>query len=116
MIKIYSYSKCSTCRNAVKFLEKKKLDFKVIDIVENPPSKADLKKMLKFKGGELKRLFNTSGLVYKELGLKDKLDKLSKDEALSLLTENGKLVKRPFLLSDDLGLTGFKEKEWQENL
>lgn len=72
--------------------------------------------MLKFKGGELKRLFNTSGLVYKELGLKDKFDKLSNEEAFDLLNQNGKLVKRPFLLSDDLGLTGFKEKEWQENL
>jgi len=115
-MKIYSYSKCSTCRNAVKFLDTKGLEYKLVDIVNNPPTKTDLKKMLKFKNGEIKKLFNTSGLVYKELGLKDKLDKLSKDEALNLLTENGKLVKRPFLVAEEFGLTGFKEKEWQELL
>ena len=113
-MKVYSYNKCSTCRNAVKFLEKKKVDAKVIDIVSTPPTKTDLKKMLKFYNGELRRLFNTSGIQYRELGLKDKLPKMSEDKALDLLSKNGKLVKRPFLISKDVGLVGFKEDEWKK--
>ena len=110
-ITLYSYNKCSTCRNALKFLEAANIDADVKDIVETPPTKTDLKKMLKFQG-EIKKLFNTSGILYREMKLKEKLPSLSQDDALRLLSEHGKLVKRPFFLSEDHGLVGFKKEEW----
>ena len=113
-VKVYSYAKCSTCRKALKFLESKGVEHKVIDITEQPPTKAELKKMLGYYDGELKRLFNTSGVQYRELDIKSKLPNMTKDEAIRLLSENGKLVKRPFVLWKQSGLVGFKDVEWNE--
>ena len=110
--KIYSYSKCSTCRKALQFLEKKGVPHEVIDITENPPTQAELRQMLKVYQGEIKRLFNTSGLQYRELGLSEKLKGLSEVQALELLASNGKLVKRPFVLKGPEGAVGFDEKSW----
>ena len=117
MLKIYEYSKCSTCVKALKFLDSRKVDYKKIAIVDQPPSLKELKQMLAFykdKGGSLRNLFNTSGLVYKEMKLSEKLPAMSEAEALKLLSENGKLVKRPFVLSDKVHLLGFKEDEWKK--
>lgn len=102
--------------NAVKFLETNKLKYKVMDIQISPPTLVELHKMLKFQNGNLKKMFNTSGMVYREMGLSNKMDQLSEKEALELLAKEGMLVKRPFLLSDDVGLLGFKESAWKEVL
>lgn len=113
-VKFYQYNKCSTCRKAQKFLEGRSVGFKSIDITEAPPSAAELKKMLKFQGGDIKKLFNTSGLVYREMKLSQKIKDMSVDEAIQLLSSNGKLVKRPFVLTSDTGLVGFKEDQWKQ--
>lgn len=110
-VKIYEYSKCSTCRNALKFLTARKVAFTPVPIVDQPPTVAELKTMLGF-AGDLKKLFNTSGIQYRELGIAEKLKTMSESEALSLLSKNGKLIKRPFVLLKDRGLLGFKENEW----
>jgi len=113
-VKIYEYPRCSTCKNALKFLDKKKIEYKKIDITSQPPTPAELKKMLGFYDGEIRKLFNTSGQDYRALGLKDKIKDISEKEALSLLSKNGKLVKRPFVLTKKRGLVGFKEEEWKK--
>ncbi|MBT3605336.1 MAG: arsenate reductase family protein [Candidatus Latescibacteria bacterium] len=115
-LKIYQYPKCSTCRNALKFLEANNIAYTSIDITEKPPTKAELKQMLKFQKSELRKLFNTSGVQYRELKMKDKLPTMTDAEAIDLLSQNGKLIKRPFLLSKSTGLLGFKEDAWQESL
>ena len=112
MLRIYTYEKCSTCRNALKFLAGRGIQPEVIPIRERPPSKAELKAMLGYLGGDLRRLFNTSGQDYKALNMKDKLAAMSEAEALDLLSKNGNLVKRPFLLTKIAGAVGFKEQEW----
>ncbi|MBL9173584.1 MAG: arsenate reductase family protein [Verrucomicrobiales bacterium] len=113
MIKIYAYSGCSTCRNALKFLKDRRVAHEVVAIRETPPSKAELKRMLDLCEGQVRRLFNTSGQDYRALGLGAKLDSMSLDEALTLLSGNGNLVKRPFALSKDRGVVGFKVEEWE---
>jgi len=113
---IYIYSKCSTCKAASLFLKREGLTFTLKEIVEEPPSITELRQMLSYQEGNLKKLFNTSGLLYKEMGLKEKLQNLSVDEALNLLNQNGMLVKRPFLLADGYGLLGFKEAEWTKKM
>ena len=112
--KLYSYKKCSTCIKAQKFLANQNESVDVVDIVENPPSKKELETMLDCYDGELKKLFNTSGQMYRELGIKDKWPTMKKAEAIRLLSENGKLVKRPFIISGKKGLVGFKEEDWKE--
>jgi Spx/MgsR family transcriptional regulator len=86
----------------------------VIDITEQPPTKIELKKMLAHYDGEIKKLFNTSDVVYREMKLKDRLADLTVKEAIQMLSENGKLVKRPFLLTATSGVVGFKEDEWKK--
>ena len=113
MLRIYTYEKCGTCRNALKFLATRGWKAEVIPIREQPPTKAELKTMLGLMGGEIRRLFNTSGLDYKALGLKDKLPAMKEAEAIELLSKNGNLVKRPFVLSAKSGTVGFKQEEWE---
>ncbi len=113
MTRIYTYEKCSTCRDALKFLAARGVVAEVIPIREQPPTKAELKRMLAFMGGEIRRLFNTSGLDYKALGMKDRLPKLSEAAAIDLLSQNGNLVKRPFLLIATGGTVGFDEERWR---
>ena len=115
-LKVYSYKKCSTCVKALKYLEKKKISVEVIDITEQPPTKKELETMLKSYDGELKRLFNTSGVSYRENKIKDKLPTMTKAQALSMLAKDGKLVKRPFVLKGAKGRVGFKEEEWNKFL
>lgn len=115
---LYIYSKCSTCQQALRFLEKikGKDSFTIKEITVTPPSLKELQQMLKFQNGNLKKLFNTSGQLYRELHLNEKLSDMTLDESLKLLTEHGMLVKRPFLLGENFGLTGFKEAEWLKYL
>ena len=113
---VYTYSGCSTCRDAVKWLQRYNLAFEERAIRETPPSVPELQKMLEILGGETRRLFNTSGLEYKALNLKSKLPDLSEREALALLSKNGKLVKRPFVLGAQVGLVGFKDAAWSTAL
>ena len=114
MIKVYAYTGCSTCRNALKFLQERKVAHEVIAIRETPPTKAELKRMLAVYGGALRKLFNTSGQDYRALGIGEKLDGLTVDQALTLLNGNGNLVKRPFVLTKESGAVGFKPEEWEK--
>jgi len=109
-MKFYSYNKCGTCRKAKKYLEDNEIAFKEFDITETPPPKTVLKKAIKEKG--LKKLFNTSGVVYKEMKLKDKTPTMSEKEALELLSSNGKLVKRPVAVDGDRITVGFQPEEY----
>lgn len=115
-MKFYQYKKCSTCVKAKKFLEARDVNYKDMAIVETPPTKKELTFMLKEYGGEIKKLFNTSGVMYRELKIKDKLPKMSSNEAIELLSKNGKLIKRPFLVSGEFGLVGFKEDQWSSKI
>lgn len=110
------YPKCSTCQKAKNWLEINGLKFEDRHIVEDNPTREELKKWLDKSGMPLKKFFNTSGMKYRELGLKDKLHTISEDEALDILASDGMLVKRPVLVGDDFVLTGFREKEWEEKL
>jgi len=113
-VRIYENSKCSTCRKALKFLDNRNVAYEKVPIVETPPTKAELKKMLALQGGNLKKLFNTSGEVYRAMKIGERLPSMSESEALELLASNGKLIKRPFALAGDKGLVGFNEDEWKK--
>ena len=111
-MKVYSYSKCGTCRNAIKDLEAKKIKFEVIDITENPPSKKVLKSAVKAKG--LQKVFNTSGVQYRELKIKDKIKSMTEAQAIDLLASNGRLIKRPIAVDKDKITIGFNADEYQQ--
>jgi len=113
-IRIYQYAKCSTCRKALKFLDAHKVRYEARDITTQPPSKAELKRMVAYFGGEFKRLFNTSGLEYRARKISAKLPKMTASQAVSLLASSGRLIKRPFVLTDRTGLVGFKENDWKK--
>jgi arsenate reductase (glutaredoxin) len=115
-IKVYEYAACSTCKKALKFLDQQNVAYEKIPIAEKPPSLSELKAMLKFKGGDIRKLFNTSGIMYREMKLSEKLPNMSESEAIQLLSKNGKLVKRPFLLTQETGCVGFNEAEWKKAL
>lgn len=116
MIKVYTLSNCSTCRNATKWLRARGVEFDERAIRETPPTLAELRKMLAAYEGEVRRLFNTSGEDYRAQKLAEKLPAMSEAEALALLAQNGRLVKRPFLIGDGVALVGFNEKRWGEAL
>ena len=111
MVDIVCYPKCGTCRKAVKWLEENGIEYNYRDIKEKNPKKTELKRWYKASGLPLKKFFNTSGMLYREMGLKDKLA-----DMIELLASDGLLVKRPILLSGENVLVGFKEAEWQELL
>ena len=106
------YPKCSTCAKARKWLEEQGISFEERDIKTDNPTEAELRDWHRRSGLPLKRFFNTSGLLYKSMELKDKLPQMSEDEMLRLLATDGMLVKRPLLVGDDFVLVGFKESEW----
>ena len=116
MVDIICYPRCGTCRKAVKWLEDNGIEFAYRDIKEKNPKKTELKKWYKASGLPLKKFFNTSGMLYKEMGLKDKLADMSEEEQIELLASDGLLVKRPILLSGKNVLVGFKESEWEAEL
>lgn len=113
--KVYEYSGCSTCRNALKYLKAKKVDFQQVPIRDNPPSVTELKKAKQYLG-DIKKLFNTSSKDYREGNWKEKLTALTEDQIYKELSSNGNLVKRPFVVGDGWFLVGFKEEEWKEKL
>jgi transcriptional regulator, spx/mgsR family len=115
MLFVY-YPRCSTCQKAKKWLDENNLKYTERHIVEDNPSYEDLKDWYSRSGLPLKKFFNTSGLLYKDMKLKDKLPGMSEDEQLKLLATNGMLVKRPVLVNGDTVLLGFKEAEWAEKL
>lgn len=110
------YRKCSTCMKALKWLEEHNVEFEERPIVEQNPSYEELKVWYEKSELPLKKFFNTSGLLYKEMGLKDKLKDMTEEEQLKLLATNGMLVKRPLVVGDNYVLTGFREKEWEEKM
>ncbi|MEH7237101.1 arsenate reductase family protein [Bacillus sp. JJ1562] len=110
----YWYPKCGTCRKAKKLLEEHQVAFEEVHIVENPPSKEQLKEMYQNSGLELKKFFNTSGQKYRELGLKDKVSTASEDELLELLASDGMLIKRPLTTDGAKVTVGFNEAKFEE--
>ena len=111
-MKLYSYSKCGTCRKAIKDLEAKKIKFEVIDINEKPPTKKVLKSEINEKG--LPKVFNTSGVQYRELKIKDKLKTMTEAEAIDLLASNGRLIKRPIAVDKNKMTVGFNPDEYKQ--
>ena len=116
MLKVYCYSKCSTCKKALKWLDEKKIKHEVIDIKADHPDEKTLRKYYAASGLPLKNFFNTSGMQYRELELSKKLPGMSEDEQFAILASDGMLVKRPLLVGKDFVLTGFKQVEWEEKL
>jgi arsenate reductase len=110
------YPKCGTCRKAAKWLEENNVKVVSRHIVEENPTKEELSLWIDRSGLPLSRFFNTSGLVYKEQNLKEKVKMASRDELLDILASNGMVVKRPIVVADDFVLVGFNEKEWKEKI
>lgn len=115
-MKFVCYPKCSTCKKAQTWLDEKKMQYELRDIKTDNPTLDELTDWHKKSGLPLKRFFNTSGQLYRSMELKDKLDTMSEEEQLKLLSTDGMLVKRPILVFGDTVLVGFKEKEWSEKL
>lgn len=113
---ILCYEKCSTCQKALKWLAEKGIDHQIRPIKEENPSVDEIREWYMKSGLPLKRFFNTSGMLYRELGLKDKLQDMSEEEQINLLASDGMLVKRPLLISESVICPGFKEGEWQKLL
>ncbi|PLS02637.1 arsenate reductase family protein [Neobacillus cucumis] len=111
----YWYPKCGTCRNAKKWLDAHHLSYEEVHIVENPPSREQLQELYQKSGLELKKFFNTSGLKYRELGIKEKMKTATEDELLDLLASDGMLIKRPILTDGERVTVGFKEEDFETN-
>ena len=116
MIKFICYPKCTTCQRAKKWLDDNKMEYELRDIKLDNPSLEELTEWYNKSGLPIKKFFNTSGLLYKSLDLKNRLPKMSEEEMLKLLATDGMLVKRPLLIGDNFVLVGFKEIEWQKTL
>ncbi len=110
------YPKCSTCQKAKKWLDERKISYEDRHIVEKNPTEEELKTWIARSGLPIKKFFNTSGMKYKELNLKEKLPDMSEEEQIRLLATDGMLVKRPLIVADDYVLTGFRKKEWEDKL
>lgn len=113
---VYTYAKCTTCRAAVAWLKTHGIKFVERPIRETPPTVAELREMLARQNGQLRRLFNTSGIEYRAQRLAERLPTLTEDEALTLLSRDGRLVKRPFVLGPQVGLLGFDADRWHQAL
>ena len=116
MLKVYCYSKCSTCKKALKWLDENNVKYEAVDIKADHPDSETLRRYFAMSGLPLKRFFNTSGIQYREMELSKKLPDMSEDEQIDLLASDGMLVKRPLLIGDDFVLTGFKQSEWEAKL
>ncbi|MBQ2824966.1 MAG: arsenate reductase family protein [Clostridia bacterium] len=113
MLTFICYPKCTTCKKAQAWLEENNIEYVLRDIKEENPTAEELKTWKDKSGQPLKKFFNTSGLLYRSMALKDKLPKMSDEEMLELLESDGMLVKRPLLVSEDFVLIGFKDEKWQ---
>lgn len=116
MINFICYPKCTTCKKAQKWLDENNIEYTLRDIKQDNPSMDELAKWYKTSGMPLKKFFNTSGLLYKSMELKNKLPNMTEEQMLELLATDGMLVKRPLLVGDDFVLIGFKENDWEEKL
>lgn len=116
MLKFICYPKCTTCQKAKRWLDEKGIEYELRDIKTENPTFEELERWYSLSGQPLRKFFNTSGLLYKSMNLKDKLPTMSEKEMLSLLSTDGMLVKRPILVGDGFVLTGFKEKDWEEKI
>ena len=116
MLKFICYPKCTTCQRAKKWLDDNKIDYELRDIKLDNPTLEELTEWYNKSGLPINKFFNTSGLLYKSLDLKNKLPEMSEDEMLELLATDGMIVKRPLLIGDDFVLVGFKEAEWEISL
>lgn len=110
------YPKCSTCKKAKKWLDENNIEYEDRHILEDTPTKEELEKWIHISGYDIKKFFNTSGLKYKELNLKENLEKMTEKEKIELLASNGMLIKRPLLITKERVLAGFRQKEWEEIL
>lgn len=115
-MKVYCYSKCTTCKKALKWLDEQGVSYELIDIKENNPSREELAAWHAMSGLPLKKFFNTSGQIYRQMELSKKLPDMSEEAQLDLLATDGMLVKRPLVVGEDYVLTGFKEAEWEEKV
>jgi Spx/MgsR family transcriptional regulator len=115
-MRAYLYSKCSTCKDALRFINDRKIQVEIREITITPPSLKELNDMLNYQEGNLKKLFNTSGNLYRAMRLAEQLDGMPVQKALELLTKHGMLIKRPFLIGNGFGLTGFNKVEWSKML
>lgn len=113
-MKIYCYPKCTTCQRAIKWLDSKSIEYELINIKENNPDKETLRTLWQKSGLELKKFFNTSGILYREMELSKKLPAMNNEEKLDLLATDGMLVKRPIFITENAVLVGFKESEWEK--
>lgn len=116
MVLFVEYPKCSTCQKAKKWLDEHQVDYQDRHIKEENPTAEEIEKWHKMSGMPLKKFFNTSGMLYKSMGLKDRLPGMSEEEQYQLLGTDGMLVKRPVIVGEDFVLTGFREKEWEAKL
>lgn len=116
MLKVYCYSRCTTCKKALKWLDDNGIEYELADIKADHPDEKTLRKYYAVSGLPLKRFFNTSGIQYREMELSKKLPDMSEDEQLALLAADGMLVKRPLVVGDGFVLTGFKEDEWKDKI
>jgi arsenate reductase len=116
MLKVICYPKCTTCQRAKKWLDDNKIDYELRDIKLENPTLDELTEWYHKSGLAIKKFFNTSGLIYKSLDLKNKLPEMSESDMLKLLATDGMLVKRPLVITDDFVMVGFKENEWATNL
>ena len=115
-MKVYCYSKCTTCKKALKWLDEQGVAYDLIDIKENNPSREELAAWYAMSGLPLKKFFNTSGQIYRQMELSKKLSDMSEEAQLDLLATDGMLVKRPLVVGEDFVLTGFKEADWTEKV
>lgn len=116
MIKVYCYDRCTTCKKALAWLDEKGAEYARFDIKAQHPTQAQLTEWYKKSGLPLKKFFNTSGMLYRDMGLAKKLPEMSEEEQLALLATDGMLVKRPLVIGDEFVLTGFRETEWAEKI
>lgn len=116
MLKFLCYPKCTTCQKAQKWLNENKISYELRNIKEENPTAEELEQWYRDSGLPLRRFFNTSGLIYKSMDLKNKLPAMSEEEMISLLASDGMLVKRPILAGEGMVLVGFKESEWADKL
>ncbi len=110
------YEKCTTCQKAMKWLQNNKVPFEIRPIKEKNPNADELSEWIEKSGLKFQRFFNTSGQLYREMGLKDKVQNMTKEEAVAILSTNGMLVKRPIFIGEGFVLVGFKEDEWKQKL
>ena len=115
-MKFLCYPKCTTCKKAKKWLDDNNIEYSERPIKEENPTVEELKEWHRLSGLPLKKFFNTSGMLYKEMKLKDRLPEMSEEEQYALLATDGMLVKRPIIVGDDFVLTGFKEADWEEKI